>query len=175
MASESGNSNEPSPATSGTPASTFWYSLAADAPEIAGAELVTTGPAAVPNGLDDSNRFHRSWAYSGTVLSVKVDINRAGSSDIAQENLKWGASVSQQAGHTVASLSGIGDSCIAILPRNYKGVQRPAVRVEATSGNATISILMQVDGVIDDESGLIARSGEFATVLNQVIDDLRPR
>ena len=82
---------------------------------ISGAALETTGPRAVANGWDDENRFYRLWPYTGRVLSVKVDINRADLHADRREDLQSDAAVSQKAGHLYVPLAGIGDGGIAIL------------------------------------------------------------
>lgn len=160
---------------SAAPGGAPWYSVAGGGPKIPGAVRVTTGPRAVPNGFDDDVRFHRVWAYTGTVLSVTVDINRADPHGDEREWLRWGARIARSAGHTVVPLTGIADGGIAILSHEQIGNDRPFVRAEACSGNARVSVLMQMDGVLENETELTARSTDFITVLSQALDGLRPR
>ncbi|MEU4221870.1 hypothetical protein [Actinoplanes sp. NPDC026623] len=152
-----------------------WYSVAGDGPEFSGSARVTTGPLASLNGFDNDAQFQRLWAYTGRVRSATVDINRAEPGADNRGSLEQVERVSKIAGHLVAALPGIGDGGLAVLDREKKGADRPLVRAHACSGNASVSVLMYVDGVINDEADLTAHSPELIAALNEVLEDLRPR
>jgi hypothetical protein len=152
-----------------------WYSVAGGAPEISGAVRVTTGPHAAQNGFDHDAQFQRVWTYTGTVLSATVDINRAEPDTDKRDFLRQTEEGSRSFGHIVVSLPGIGDGGTAILDQKLKGADRPLVRTYAYSGNASVSVLMYVDGAINNETDLTAHATELIAALNEVLDDLRPR
>ena len=152
-----------------------WYSVAGGAPEISGAVRVTTGPLASQNGFDHDAQFQRVWSYTGTAVSATVDINRAEPDADKRDFLGRMEEGSRIVGHIVVSLPGIGDGGTAILDQKLKGADRPLVRAYAGSGNASVSVLMYVAGVINSEADLTAHSPELIAALNDVLDDLRPR
>ncbi|BEL05481.1 hypothetical protein Q0Z83_036720 [Actinoplanes sichuanensis] len=156
-----------------SPAGPPWYSVVDEGPTISGAVLETTGPGAVPNGWDDENRFSRLWTYTGRVLSVKVDINRADPHADRRQDLQRDAAVSQEAGHLHVPLTGIGDGGIAILAKHLKGAGRAVIRANVYSGNAVASILLPTEGAITTEQDLAAHSAELIAALTEVLDDLR--
>jgi hypothetical protein len=164
-----------SAATGSAHAGPPWYSVAGNGPEFAGSVRVTTGPLASLNGFDDATQFQRVWAYTGRVRSATVDINRAEPGADNRDSLQQIERVSKIAGHLVVPLSGIGDGGLAVLDREKKGADRPLVRAHACSGNACVSVLVYVDGVINDEADLTAHSAELIAALNELLDDLRPR
>ncbi|TWG12793.1 hypothetical protein FHX34_105661 [Actinoplanes teichomyceticus] len=127
------------------------------------------------NGFDNDAQFQRVWAYDGRVRSATVDIDRANPGANHRGGLEQTMRVSKMAGHLVVPLSGIGDGGLAVLASSSKGANRPLVRAYASSGNASISVLVYVDGVIDDEADLTAHSSELIAALNELVDDLRPR
>ncbi len=174
---ESAEAGGGTPAVSSSPpaAARSWYSVAGNAPVIKGAVLDTTSPLASMNGFDDEAQFQRLWAYTGTVMSVTVDIDRANPHASKRDEQEWGLNVSRRAGHLVVPLSGVGDSGAAILDKSKLGAERPLVRAQATSGNAVVSLLVRLDGAIADEAALTARAPELIAVLDEVLDDLRPR
>lgn len=165
-------SSAPSPHSAAGPP---WYSVAGGAPEISGAVRKTTGPLADQEGIDHAGRFQRAWAYTGRVLLVSVDINRADPAADKCGDMREIASGTRSVGHLVVTLRGIGDGGTAILDKAAKGVERPVVRTYACSGNAIVSVIMHVGGVITDEADLTARSSELTAVLDEVLADLRPR
>lgn len=160
---------------SSAPAGPPWYSVVGEEPTISGAALETTGPRAVPSGWDDENRFYRLWPYTGRVLSVKVDINRADPHADRRGDLQSDVVVSQEAGHLHVPLMGIGDGGIAILARNLKGADRAVIRANVYSGNAMASILLPTEGAITTEQDLAAHSAELIAALAEVLADLRPQ
>ncbi|GAA4608785.1 hypothetical protein GCM10023107_88360 [Actinoplanes octamycinicus] len=127
------------------------------------------------NGFDNDAQFQRVWTYDGRVRSATVDIDRADPGADHRSGLEQTVRVSKMAGHLVVPLSGIGDGGLAVLDGSSKGANRPLVRAYATSGNASISVLMYVDGLIDDEADLTAHSSELIAALNEIVNDLRPR
>jgi hypothetical protein len=152
-----------------------FYSVAGGAPEVSGAERVTTGPLASQNGFDHAARFQRGWAYTGRVRLATVDIDRADPDANKCDDIRTIEDGSRTVGHLVVSLQGIGDGGIAILDQKKKGAEGPLVRAHACSGNAIVSVVMRVDGVITNEADLTARSPELISALDEVLDDLRPR
>jgi hypothetical protein len=104
-----------------------------------------------------------------------VDIDRAEPDADKRDSDKWAEEVSRSAGHIVVPLPGIGDGGTAILDQKQKGADRPLVRAYAYSGNASVSVLMYVAGVINNEADLTAHSTELIAALNEVLDDLRPQ
>jgi hypothetical protein len=165
----------PTTATSSAHAGPPWYSVAGDGPELSGSVPVTTGPLASLNGFDNDAQFQRVWAYTGRVMSATVDINRADPDADSRGTLETVERISKIAGHLVVPLPGTGDGGMAVLDREKKGADRPLVRAHACSGNACVSVLMYVDGVINDEAGLTAHAPELIAALDEVLDDLRPR
>ncbi|GAA2515518.1 hypothetical protein [Winogradskya humida] len=151
-----------------------WYSVAGGAPELSGAVPVTSGPLASLNGFEDDALLKRTWSYTGRVLSATVDINRADPDADSRGALTRVETVSRMAEHLVVPLSGIGDGGLAVLDHTLKGADHPLVRAYFCSGNAYVSVLMHVAGVIDDEAGLTAHAGELIAALHEVLDDLRP-
>jgi hypothetical protein len=169
------SSSAASPAAARAHGGPPWYSVAGGAPEIAGAVRVTTGPEAAQNGFDHDAQFQRVWSYTGTVISATVDINRAEPDADKRDFLRRMEQGSRSIGHIVVSLPAMGDGGTAILDQKLKGADRPLVRAYAGSGNASVSVLMYVEGVINDEADLTAHSTELIAALNDVLDDLRPR
>lgn len=157
------------------PAAQSWYSVADGVPRVAGAVLVTTGPLASQNGFDNAGQFQRVWSYTGSILSASVDIDRGDPAATKLDTLKRGESVARTAGHIVAPLPGAGDGALAIAPKNQNDKTHSAVRAQASSGNAIVSVLMRVDGQITNEADLTAHAPELVAALNEVLDDLRVR
>ncbi|BCY10009.1 hypothetical protein L3i22_050970 [Actinoplanes sp. L3-i22] len=137
--------------------------------------LVTTGPLASQNGFDNASGFQRAWSYEGTVFSVTVDIDRADPGSSQLDDLAYHEKGYRSFGHFVVHLTGAGDGALAVVEKDQKDKTHPLVRAEACSGNATVSVLVRVDGAVTSEADLTARSPAVIAALNDVLDDLRPR
>src|SRR3954452_7902821 len=103
------------------------------------------------HGRVDAAWFQRVWAYTGDVDMVSVDINRA---DPAADECGQMREIERRVRsfeHLVVPLQGIGDGGMAIVDQTDKGTEDPLARTYACSGNALVSVVMRVDGVITDE------------------------
>ncbi|MEU4222137.1 hypothetical protein [Actinoplanes sp. NPDC026623] len=91
---------------------------------------------------------------------VSVDINRA---DPAADECGQMREIERRVRsfeRLVVPLQGIGDGGMAIVDQTDKGTEDPLARTYACSGNALVSVVMRVDGVITDEAYLTQRSPE---------------
>jgi hypothetical protein len=111
----------------------------------------------------------------GPAVSVWIDIDRdpSGRGD-RRDDIQMTESAARGAGHIIVPLAGTGSGGIAIADHRPGDLTHPIVLAETWSGNAFVTANVRVDGPIRDEADLSTHGSELTTVLNDVLDDLRP-